>query len=456
VLAVVVAVGLLRLDPDAWAQVDTAPRLIEEVSRLVSGRFYNPEVVARVWARARAAHLPAAATSEEVATALDAMLAELGASHTGHYAPSELAYYELLDIFARDEFAPRLRALFPDGRVAYTGIGVVPRAFEGRVFLAGVYHGSPAERAGLLVGDEIVSADGEPFDPIASFANQAGMPVRLEVRRVEAGPSFPVDVVPERIRPNEFFLSAMRASIRVIERDDRRWGYIRVWSYARRQYQNLLIEELAQGRLKDVDGLVLDLRGGWGGAQPEYAELFVGGAPIMTYAGRDGREAFASFRWRRPVVVLVDEGTRSGKEVVTYGLKRQGVRVVGTRTAGALLAGRAFLLSDGSLLVLAVSDVRVEGERLEGRGVIPDVEVPFRLPYAAGRDPQLEAALAELAHASRANKLRRDRRQAGGGGVGVEIRGRISAAACRPRGTLRCCPWARGRAAPGPAARAPG
>ena len=121
----------------------------------------------------------------------------------------------------------------------------------------------------------------------------------------------------------------------------------------------------------------------------------------MTYVGRDGRENYASFRWRRPVVVLVDEGTRSGKEVVTYGLKRQGVRVVGTRTAGALLAGRGFLLRDGSLLVLAVADVRVEGERLEGRGVMPDVVVPFRLPYAAGRDPQLEAALAELAQGSR-------------------------------------------------------
>jgi carboxyl-terminal processing protease len=56
------------------------------------------------------------------------------------------------------------------------------------------------------------------------------------------------------------------------------------------------------------------------------------------------------------------------------------VRVVGTRTAGALLAGRGFLRKDGSLLVLAVSDVWVEGERLEGRGVMPDVVVPFQLP----------------------------------------------------------------------------
>ena len=317
VLPVLVAVALLRLDVGASAQVDApraAPPLIEEVSRLVREHFYDRKLVEQVWAPARAAQaaaLPADATSEEIATALDAMLGELGASHTGHYASGELAYYELLDIFARDAFRPRLRAMFPKGHIAYAGIGVVPRALEGRVFLAGVYHGGPADRAGLLVGDEVVSADGESFDPIASFADKAGVPVKLEVRRVEAGPTFPAEVVPERIRPNEFFLSAMRASVSVIEREGRRWGYVRVWSYARRQYQSLLIEELAKGRLKEVDGLVLDLRGGWGGAQPEYAELFVGGAPIMTFVGRDGRQAFASFRWRRPVVVLVDQGTRS-------------------------------------------------------------------------------------------------------------------------------------------------
>jgi carboxyl-terminal processing protease len=405
-LVVVLALGMLRLAIGAFAQVNALPAtppLIEEVSRLVTKHFYDRGAVERIWAQARTTHtaaLPPDATPEEVTAALDAMLDELGASHTEHYLPGELAYYELLDIFARDEFAPRLRKLFPKGEVAYTGIGVLPRTLEGRVFLAAVYHGGPAERAGLLVGDEIVSADGRPFDPIGSFDDKAGETVRLEVRRVEAGPTFPVEVVPRRIRPNEFFLSAMRASVRVIEREGRHWRYVRVWFYARRQYHHLLMEELAEGRLKDVDGLVLDLRGGWGGAQPEYTELFVGGAPIMTYVGRDGRENFASFRWRRPVVVLVDEGTRSGKEVVTYGLKRQGVRVVGTRTAGALLAGRGFLLEDGSLLVLAVSDVRVEGERLEGRGLMPDVVVPFRLPYAAGHDPQLEAALAELAQES--------------------------------------------------------
>ncbi|MDH3659817.1 MAG: S41 family peptidase [Alphaproteobacteria bacterium] len=185
----------------------------------------------------------------------------------------------------------------------------------------------------------------------------------------------------------------MRASARIIEHDNHNLGYIRIWSYARRAYHRLLIEELAEGRLKNVDGLILDLRGGWGGAQPDYAELFVGGAPIMTFTGRDGEESFATYRWRRPLAVLIDEGTRSGKEVIAYGLKRGGVPLIGSRTAGALLAGRGFLLDDGSLLVLAVSDVRVEGERLEGKGVLPDRIVPFSLPYAAGTDPQLDAAI---------------------------------------------------------------
>ena len=71
--------------------------------------------------------------------------------------------------------------------------------------------------------------------------------------------------------------------------------------------------------------------------------------------------------------------------------------MIGTRTAGALLAARAFLLYDDSLLLLAVDDVAVDGERLEGVGVAPTIEVPFPLRYAAGKDPQLDKAVEVLA-----------------------------------------------------------
>ena len=71
-------------------------------------------------------------------------------------------------------------------------------------------------------------------------------------------------------------------------------------------------------------------------------------------------------------------------------MKANGVPLVGTRTAGALLAGTAYVLPDDSLLELAVSDAVIGDDvRLEGSGVQPDVPVPFSLPYADGQDPQL-------------------------------------------------------------------
>jgi carboxyl-terminal processing protease len=71
--------------------------------------------------------------------------------------------------------------------------------------------------------------------------------------------------------------------------------------------------------------------------------------------------------------------------------------VFGTKSEGAVLAARAFLVQDDSLLLLAVADVAVDGERLEGVGVTPTLEVPSPLPYAGGKDPQLDAAVAALA-----------------------------------------------------------
>ena len=74
---------------------------------------------------------------------------------------------------------------------------------------------------------------------------------------------------------------------------------------------------------------------------------------------------------------------------------------IGTQTAGALLAGRGFLLSDGSFLMVAVNDVAVDGERLEAKGVEPTIAVPFDILYSAGADPQLDKAVEVLSEGSR-------------------------------------------------------
>ena len=53
---------------------------------------------------------------------------------------------------------------------------------------------------------------------------------------------------------------------------------------------------------------------------------------------------------------IIDNGTRSGMEILAYSLKKNGVLLVGEETAGDVLAAMGFLLPDDSLLELAVSD----------------------------------------------------------------------------------------------------
>jgi carboxyl-terminal processing protease len=95
-------------------------------------------------------------------------------------------------------------------------------------------------------------------------------------------------------------------------------------------------------------------------------------------------------------------GTRSGKEVLAFGFKQYHIgEIVGTRTARAVLAATAFLLRNDSLLLLAVEDVLVDGQRLEGVVVTPTIDLPFDPAYAAGKDPQLERAVQVLSRISK-------------------------------------------------------
>jgi carboxyl-terminal processing protease len=374
--------------------------LFDEAWRVTRDRFYDPGMAGLDWQAVGDKYRPkseAAASAAEFAAVINAMLAELGASHMGYFTPAEPAYYQLADIFGGTERDDAKR-FFDGSEIRYPGIGIFTREIEGRTFVSGVMEGLPGAKADLRTGDEIVGVEDSAFEPVTSFADRIGQPVNLIIRRYADSVPRPLTVTPVSIQPNSAFLNAMRNSARIIESGGLKIGYVHVWSYAGRQYQNLLEELVSEGVLKDADALIWDLRDGWGGAQPDYLDIFAPG-PTMTMDGRRDRDDHIfNAKWRRPAVALVNGGTRSGKEVLTYGFKKYGYgEVVGTRTAGALLAGRTFYLSDGSLLLIAVSDVAVDGDRLEGRGVDPTIEVPFDLRYAAGADPRLDRAVEVLA-----------------------------------------------------------
>jgi carboxyl-terminal processing protease len=385
------------------APTATGLAVFNEVWHTVRERFYDPTLRGLDWAAIGEYYRPLAsmASNEAQSAILNRMLAELAASHTGHYTSDDPAYYQLLDIFS-GSLRQEIRRLFPDGQITYPGIGVFTRQIDGKIFVSGVLAGLPAARAGLLVGDELLTADGMPYQPIRSFTARVGQEVVLQIRRQPDGPVQRLMVLPEQIKPGAAFIQAMQESVRLVEADGVKVGYIHVWSYAGPQYQRLLEREISTGMLQHADALVLDLRDGWGGAQAQYLDLFHSRGSTVTMTARDGDVSIANVKWRKPVVMLVNGGTRSGKEILAYSFKKYGLgEVIGTRTAGAVLAGRGFLLSDGSLLFLAVADVLVDGQRLEGIGVTPTVEVPFPLEYAQGNDPQLDRAVELLSRAVR-------------------------------------------------------
>ena len=377
----------------------------DQVWELVRDRFYDPKLHGLDWDAVKTRYRPQAITAgsrEDAAVAINAMLSELGASHTHYYTREDPAYYQLADIFVGALEHRGLDRVFPKGDVAYPGIGAFTETDgQGRTFVTGVIEGAPGRQAGVLLGDEILSADDRPFRPVDSFRGKVGVPVSLQIRRTSGAQPIAISITPADLQPGEMFLHGLENSARVIAAgNNARIGYVHVWSYASRRYQSALEDLIGDGPLGDADALIWDLRGGWGGAQPQYLDLFNPRAPTMQIKDRRGETGLVGVKWRKPVAMLINQGTRSGKEVLAYGFKEYRLgELIGQRTEGAVLAATAFLIGDDGLLLLAVEDVLVDGKRLEGVGVTPTIEVAFDSRYAAGADPQLDRAVQVLSHA---------------------------------------------------------
>jgi len=102
-----------------------------------------------------------------------------------------------------------------------------------------------------------------------------------------------------------------------------------------------------------------------------------------------------------PVAILVDAGSYSASEIFAGGMQAIGrARIFGSRTAGGALPAVLERLPGGDVLQYAIGDfTTATGQRIEGRGVIPDTEVlPTRQALLSGTDPVLNAALDWIVH----------------------------------------------------------
>ena len=393
------AVTLLAAAPAPQTNAIPA-KLVDEIAGLVEQQFYSPAKMEKVgWKaaveKARKAIAQAATPAARTAV-LREMLAVLATSHTEFYPRDDPSYAALLSIY--DRILSKSCGSGPPFPVVHEDIGVFWKQSGNDWFVGGVLAGGPAASAGLKLGDRVATADGQPFSPVQSFAGKSS--VSLQIQSVQNGPLTRLDVAPTATRPIEEFRKATADSWQIVERNGKRIAYLHIWAWSSVEIQQTVQEAIAKSNGKKVDAFIVDLRDGWGGASPSYLEIFFQGVPLLESLGRDGERTAFDVQIRKPAVLLINDGSRSGKEPVAYGAKKHHLAtLVGERTAGAVTFGRPTCLSDGSLLYVAAADALVDGERLEGRGVSPDIQVPFDFRYAGGKDLQLERALELLSGA---------------------------------------------------------
>jgi len=174
--------------------------------------------------------------------------------------------------------------------------------------------------------------------------------------------------------------------------------------------------DAAMDELRGTDGIVIDLRGNPGGV----AAMVMGTSghflndrvALGTMRTRGNELRFVSnprrvdvsggrvMPYTGPVAILIDGLTGSTSEMFAGGLQAIGrARVFGETSAGLVLPARTTRLPNGDVLYHAFADFLTPGgARLEGRGVIPDVEVRLsRADLLSGRDTALEEAMKWIA-----------------------------------------------------------
>ncbi|AKF84623.1 hypothetical protein MFUL124B02_01820 [Myxococcus fulvus 124B02] len=355
----------------------------DEVVDHVRMRFYDAKR-GEAWATKHQGYGATATSADDFARRTQAALAELNASHTVFYPRGTTGHADLSAIFQRHLKLPKVEVPSIGADIQET-----PQGF----FARHVFARGPAAKAGLLRGDRLLSVEGKPFTSVASLTQRVNKPTRFTIERTLGAEPTVLTITPRLVNPKAEWLDAQHASTRVIDHQGRRVAYQQLYSCAGPEHQQKLQDALSDD-FAQADAVVIDFRDGWGGCNPTFLNLFNRAVPRFVGIGRDGRRNAWSATWQKPVVLLVNGNSRSGKEIVAFTMKRLGLAtLVGQHTAGAVLAGTPLRLSTGDLLYLAVEAVEVEGVLLEGVGVPVDVEVPDTLPYASGKDPQLDKAL---------------------------------------------------------------
>ncbi len=286
------------------------------------------------------------------------------------------------------------------------GFGVLVSTEAEKAFVVRIVPNSPADKAGVRPGDQIVKYDEQPIDDknwtIIRNAKENETHTFLFGRPGEAGP------VTLKIVKKKYTLPTVE--YRMI---NGHIGYVAVRDF----FLNVADETdraMTELRKQGADSWLIDLRENPGGVNVEQeVGRFVAGGEVMGYnSDRKNREAMKvsndlaagpnkgkPFSPQLPLVVLIDDVSASSSEMFALAVRdfKLGT-LIGVKTAGALGHTAAYPLGDGSAISVTVDEYESRGgTKANGIGVTPDVTVERTIQdLVSNRDPQLTSGVEYL------------------------------------------------------------
>ncbi|MDJ0872219.1 MAG: S41 family peptidase [Gammaproteobacteria bacterium] len=308
-----------------------------------------------------------------------------------------------------------------DGR-HYTGVGVAVQRVADAIVVTGVVPDGPASRAGIRVGDVILSVGGKPVgeQPLAQVVTRLRGPADSAV-----GLAVQSQGALRKVTVRRDAVEIKNVVSKVIEEAGYHWGYLSLRSFTAPTTCSEARRELNALLQSDVDGLLLDLRDNMGGLIDQavcIADLFLGpNLPVVQMRSLVNERRTRSFQTRyppltrMPMVGLANAGTGSASEVLLGALRDHGRSlVVGERTFGKgtmqmirpwrgasnvmqfYTAAVMYSPSGRSVQMLGIEPDVVAYERPEGRPagtvVLREEDLfPMALPAVSGSSPSLAA-----------------------------------------------------------------
>lgn len=317
--------------------------------------------------------------------AIQGMLEALGDEHTSYMDPQQ---YEQSNAEMQGE---------------YDGIGAWVDTETEYLTIISPMDGSPAEKAGLKAGDQIIAVNGE--DVTGTPANlvlrqvlgPAGSDVTLTIRRENAGEPFDVTITRAKIVLKSVESEMLEGDI----------AYVAVNTFGDKTTAELK-DHLRTLIAQNPSGMILDLRNNGGGylnTAIEVVSQFIPEGVVMYEQYGDGtRDTFEAMRGGLatdiPLVVLVNEGTASASEITAGAIQDYGRgKLVGVTTFGkGSVQSWIPLRNEAGAVRVTIARWLTPNERLIHKvGLEPDFIVELTEEHVeAERDPQLDKAIEVL------------------------------------------------------------